>query len=232
MYSSIKKDGFGGQDIYSIRMPISTNKPALTLLKGNVKDAMTGKAIDANITITDNEKNQVVAQFKSNGITGEYMVSLPAGKNYGITIEKEGHLFHSENVYLDATKAYEQKTKQITLVNATKGAKIVLNNIFFASGKYELNPSSYAELNRLIQLLNQYSTLRIEIAGHTDNLGDATANTQLSEKRAQAVVSYLVSKGIAKNRLEGKGYGSSAPVAPNTTEEGRQQNRRIEFKIL
>lgn len=232
MYSSIKKEGIGGQDIYSIRMPVSKTKPALTLLKGHVKDAITNKAINANITITDNDKNEVVAKFKSNSNTGEYMVSLPAGKNYGISIEKEGHLFHSENVYLDATKGYEKQTKDITLVNATKGSKVILNNIFFASGSYNLTPSSYGELNRLVRLLQKYPKLKIEIAGYTDNVGDPNTNLMLSKQRAQAVASYLKSKNIASNRLTAKGYGSKNPVVPNTTEKRRQQNRRIEFKIL
>lgn len=231
MYSSVRKEGLGGQDIYTIRMPIS-KKPSLTLLKGHVKDAVTQKSIDAQITITDNEKNEVVAKFKSNSSTGEYMVSLPAGKNYGISIEKDGHLFHSENVYLDESKGYEQQTKEITLVNATKGSKVVLNNIFFASSSYKLTSTSYGELNRLINLLNKYPQLRIEISGYTDNVGDENGNIQLSQKRAQAVVSYMISKGISQNRLQGKGYGSKLPIAPNTSEEGRQQNRRIEFKIL
>ncbi len=231
MYASVKKDGFGGQDIYSIRMPVS-KKPALTLLKGHVKDAVTNKAIDADITITDNDKNEVVAKFKSNSSTGEYMVSLPAGKNYGISIEKEGHLFHSENVYLDATKGYEKQTKDITLVNATKGSRVVLNNIFFPSGSYKLTFSSYSELNRLARMLQKYPQLTIEIAGHTDNIGDPNANLMLSKQRAEAVSSYLKSKQIATSRLRAKGYGSSKPVVSNSTEKGRQQNRRIEFKIL
>ncbi|MCP4522367.1 MAG: OmpA family protein [Cytophagales bacterium] len=232
MYASIKKEGFGGQDIYTIRMPVSKKKPALTLLKGHVKNAVTNQSIEANITITDNEKNEVVAKFKSNGSTGEYMVSLPAGKNYGISIEKEGHLFHSENVYLDATKGFEKQVKEITLVNAKKGAKVVLNNIFFASGSFELSQTSYAELQRLAKLLKKYPQLKVEIGGHTDNVGDANVNVSLSQKRANAVVEYLLKNGVAKTRLVAKGYGSSRPVAPNTTEKGRQENRRIEFKIL
>lgn len=230
-YASTKDGGYGGQDIYSIRMPPS-KKPQLALVKGKVTEGASNKPVEAKIIVTDNDADQVVGEYKSNSETGDYLISLPAGKNYGISIEKEGHLFHSENVYLAKNADYKSLKKNITLVDAQPGAKVVLNNIFFESGSYSLSKSSNSELKNLVRLLKQNPTIRIEISGHTDNVGDAVANQGLSTRRAKSVVDYLVTKGIPSSRLEYKGYGSKQPVASNDTPIGRQKNRRTEFKII
>ena len=226
-----EKGGKGGLDVYKITMPPG-KKPALALLKGKVEDEFTGKAIEAKITITDNEKNEVVAEFHSNSKTGEYLIPLPSGKNYAVTIEKEGHLFHSENVYLNPKKGYKSLTQDIKLVNVKPGSSIVLNNIFFQTASYELSPNSYSELNKLANVMKKYPKMKVRIAGHTDNRGDEQKNVLLSENRAKAVVSYLINKGIGKSRMKYIGYGSSTPIANNETSSGRRQNRRTEFEIL
>ncbi|MFH1534620.1 MAG: OmpA family protein, partial [Patescibacteria group bacterium] len=112
------------------------------------------------------------------------------------------------------------------------GKKIVLNNIFFDFAKSTLRPESMLELNRLVELLKDSPTLKIEISGHTDNIGSYAYNIKLSEDRAKSVVNYLISKGISTYRLAYKGYGYNQPIATNYTEEGRQLNRRTEFKVL
>jgi outer membrane protein OmpA-like peptidoglycan-associated protein len=231
-YSSDKDEGFGDQDIYSIRMPVSEKEPELALIKGTIKDESTGKAVEADITITDNETKETVAKFASNSTTGEYLVSLPSGRNYGVVIEKENHLFYSENVYLQSAEGYKEIRKDIKLISAVPGAKVILKNIFFESGKFDLRPESTLELQRLVKLLKENGKINIEISGHTDNTGDAKANQILSENRAKQVLNYLVTNGVDKNRLSAKGYGSTAPLAPNDTEENRKLNRRTEFKIL
>ncbi|MCU0431475.1 MAG: OmpA family protein [Cytophagaceae bacterium] len=231
-YSSDKEGGFGKQDLYSIRMPVPDKSPELELLTGVVKDASTQKAMEATITVTDNETNEIVSKVRSNGSDGKYLVALPCGKNYGIAVEQEGHLFHSEHVELDCGKGYKEVKKEITLVQAKPGAKVVLRNIFFDTGKSEIRKESGGELQKLVKLMKQNPGLRIEISGHTDDIGDAKANVVLSEERAQRVLAYLQANGIARDRLVAKGYGSAQPIASNQTEEGRQQNRRTEFKIL
>jgi len=230
-YASERESGYGKQDLYSVRMPPSYHKPELTMLKGTVKDAVSGQPLEASITITDNVTNEVVANFKSNEKSGEYLLSLPCGRNYGIAIEKAGHLFHSENVSLSPCD-FKEVVKEIKLVNATPGSVVTLNNIFFDSGKPDLRPESTSELLRLVQSLKNNPKIKIEISGHTDNVGDPKANQLLSEKRAQTVVAFLVSKGAESRRLKAKGYGSSQSIASNDTPEGRQQNRRTEFKVL
>ncbi|HVD98025.1 MAG TPA: OmpA family protein [Cytophagaceae bacterium] len=231
-YSSDKEGGLGKQDIYSIRMPVPEKEPELELLTGVVKDATTNQAIEADITITDNTTKEVVSKAKSNAEDGKYLVAIPCGKNYGIAIEKKGHLFHSENVNLPCTQGYKEIKKEIKLVEAKQGAKVVLKNIFFDTGKSDLRSESTSELLRLVKLLTENPTIRIEISGHTDNIGDAKINQTLSETRANSVMNFLISNGIAKTRLVAKGYGSSQPIDTNDSEAGRQNNRRTEFKIL
>jgi len=204
----------------------------LTILKGTIKDAFTSKPVAASIEIVDNDKNQVISVQKSNSATGKFLVSLPSGKNYGIAVKAKGYLFHSENFDIPAATSYQEITKDILLNKLAVGTKIILKNIFFGYAKATLRPSSEAELERLLKLLNDFPTLRIEISGHTDNRGSLKTNTRLSEARAKAVVDYLIGKGIDAGRLEYKGYAYFQPVATNKTDEGRQKNRRVEFKVL
>ncbi len=231
-YSSDKEGGLGKQDIYSIRMPIPPKDPELELLTGTVKDAITGKAMEAEITITDNVSKEIISKVKSNGEDGKYLVAIPCGKNYGIAIEKQGHLFHSENVNIPCNQGFKEIKKEIKLVNAKQGAKVVLRNIFFDVGKSDLRPESASELQRLVKLLNENPSLKIEVSGHTDNIGDTKTNQALSEARALSVMNSLIAIGVNKSRLVYKGYGSSQPIDSNDTESGKQNNRRTEFKIL
>lgn len=204
----------------------------ITILKGAILDDATGTPILATITLTDNVKNEVIATFTSNSSTGKYLVSLPSGKNYGISVKADNYLFHSENVDATSTAQYNEIMKDIKLKKVDVGKSIVLNNIFFDYAKATLKPESYAELGILTKLLEENPTLKIEISGHTDNRGTDATNIPLSEKRAKAVVDYLVSKGIDPARLVYKGYGPSKPIATNDNEKGRSQNRRTEFKII
>jgi outer membrane protein OmpA-like peptidoglycan-associated protein len=112
------------------------------------------------------------------------------------------------------------------------GSKMVMNNIFFATGSFELKPESHSEINKLISLMQTNPAMRVEISGHTDNVGDAQKNKVLSENRAKSVVDFLVSRNIPADRIVYKGYGDTQPIAPNDNEEGRKKNRRTECKIL
>lgn len=261
-YTSFTTDGYGEKDIHvitflgpekpvvlngednllaSLTAPVKETVIAptveikvaqVTLLKGVITDALTQKPLEAQIELVDNTKNEVIATFTSNSATGKYLVSLPAGKNYGIAVKKEGYLFHSENFDIPASAAFQEVTKDVQLKNVAVGSKIVLKNIFFDFDKATLRPESTNELERLTKLLNDVPTLKIEISGHTDNKGSAAYNQKLSESRAKSVVDYLISKGISGDRLQFKGYGMDQPIAGNDTDEGRQMNRRTEFKIL
>ena len=261
-YSSIRPGGFGEKDVYRItflgeekRMLVSTEdnliasltepikedvgakkmeiqEAQLTLLKGMIFDDQTNKPISATIEIIDNEKNEVIASFKSNSVTGKYLVSMPAGKNYGISVHKDDYLFHSENFDLPKTAEYNEVTKDIKLKNIAVGNSIVLKNIFFDFNKSTLRKESENEIQQLTKLLIDVPTMKIEISGHTDNRGSDEYNKNLSNQRAKAVYDRLIEKGIDASRLTFIGYGEEKPIATNETEEGRQLNRRTEFKVL
>jgi len=240
-YSSIRKECIGQSDIYKITFleedtnkveKIEKDQVRLTLLKGVILDPETGLPLEAKIEITDNDKNEIVATFTSNSKTGKYLISLPSGKNYGIAVTANGYLFHSENFDIPEVETFKEIKLDVKLNKVKEGAKIVLRNIFFDHAKATLRTSSLAELTRINDLLYDYPEMRIEISGHTDNTGSLTTNQKLSEARAKSVVDYLIEQGVDTDRLEYKGYNFKFPVASNDTEEGRQLNRRVEFKIL
>ncbi|MFH2094456.1 MAG: OmpA family protein, partial [Bacteroidota bacterium] len=219
-YASVKEDGFGDYDLYLItfRGPekpiVQSNEDnllaniapvgetvmeesveiktmRLTILKGTVKDAISLEPLEASIEIIDNEKNEVVSIAKSNSSTGKYLVSLPSGKNYGIAVKAETYLFHSENFNIPEATNYQEITKDILLNKMDIGSKIILKNIFFDYAKATLRSESFPELDRLVKLLTDFPTSRIEISGHTDNQGSLKTNQRLSEDRAKSVVDYL-----------------------------------------
>lgn len=259
--ASNREDGKGGFDIYkvtfwgpeknpvfttedyllaSIVNPVKDNviegsvevkKKSFTVFKGKTIDHMTKKPVEAQIEITDNATGKVIETFTTNSATGKFIITLASGKNYGIAVKAEGYLFHSENFDIPTGSADNMVDKTIELKNIAVGSKIALRNIFFDTGKSTLRPESNAELDRLVKLMKDVPSLKIEISGHTDNTGSATINESLSQDRAQAVVNYLKSKGVSTDRMTAKGYGSKLPVASNDTVDGRQQNRRTEFEI-
>jgi len=254
-YSSKKKDGYGGQDLYLIAF-LGAAKPMIvyegeahfaylnaapkpapkieqnTILEGVILDSETLAPLQATIEIIDNSKNELMASFESNSNSGAYLISLKPGMNYGISVSKKEYLFHSENFDIPEDAVAKKIQKDILLKKVEVGTKIVLNNIFFDFNKATLRDESVAELDRLYKLLEELPTLKIEISGHTDNVGSASYNQGLSENRAKAVVNYLTGKGINKERLLFEGYGFEQPIASNDNEAGRQQNRRTEFKVL
>lgn len=193
---------------------------------------MTKKPVESVIDITDNGSGKIIESFTTNSATGKFILTLPSGKNYGIAVKADGYLFHSENFDIPNGSDDALVNKVIELKNIAIGSKIALRNIFFDVAKATLRSESNTELDRLVKLMQDVPNLKIEISGHTDNTGSATLNEKLSQDRAQAVVDYLKAKGIAATRMNAKGYGMSKPVAPNTTESGRQLNRRTEFEIV
>ena len=236
-----------GFDIFYFELPKNLQPNFVTYGKGLITDAETKSELGANIDITDLQTGKIVIATSSDPLTGEFLFTLPLGKNYMCNVNKENYLFYSDHFSLDTPNPPDKpflidiKLKPIkrTIVGPNEkviswnvGAPVVLKNVFFETGKYELQPLSYPELNRLVELLNQTPEMRIELSGHTDNVGLAAANQTLSVNRAKAVYNYLIAQGINANRLSYKGYGDTRPVAPNTTDEGRAANRRTEFTIL
>lgn len=216
---------------HAIESTVDVKKKSLTVFKGTTIDALTRKAVEAQIEITDNATGQIIETFTTNSATGKFIITLNSGKNYGIAVKATGYLFHSENFDIAMGAADNLVNKTIELKNIAIGSKIALRNIFFDLAKATLRLESNAELDRLVKLMKDVPNLKIEISGHTDNTGSATINETLSQQRAEAVVAFLTNKGIPAARMKAKGYGASKPVATNNTDDGRQLNRRTEFEI-
>ncbi|MDR2835576.1 MAG: OmpA family protein [Bacteroidales bacterium] len=244
-FSSVRPEGYGDYDLYEINFPeekkitkdstpvsIVHERVLVTLIKGTVTDANTKLPLEANIDIMDLVKKESVATFLTNSQSGKYIVNLPSGRNYGINVNKEGYLFHSENFNLPDTADYQEFVIDIELNRIEVGTTITLKNIFFDYDKATLRSESFVELNNVIDILNKYPKMKIEISGHTDNKGSAEYNKNLSYERAKTIVNYLIEKEISKDRLSYEGYGFEQPIATNETDEGRQINRRVEFKII
>ncbi|MBN2664253.1 MAG: OmpA family protein [Bacteroidales bacterium] len=212
--------------------PVVISTMRLTVVKGIVSEYETMKPLYATIEIIDNATQEVVQTIMTNATTGAYTVMLPSGKDYGMSVNADGYMFHSENFNIPSANGYQEIIKDIQLLPVDPGSKIVLRNVFFNTGSADLRPESYPELTRLAEAFKLYPNLVIEISGHTDSQGSATSNMTLSQNRAQSVVDYLVSIGVERTHLIAQGYGEDQPVADNSTADGRQLNRRVEAKIV
>ncbi|WP_207533330.1 OmpA family protein [Desertivirga arenae] len=229
-FSSDKEGGLGGMDLYSFELAKSLRPETVTYVKGNITDAETGETLAAAVKVI--ELNSNTAVYEDNAEEGSFMATMPAGKQYALEVEKEGYLFYSHNFSLVQSAETDQHFAIKASLNKIKeGSLVVLNNIFFDTNKYTLLPESKAELGQLINFLSANPKVNIEIGGHTDNVGDEKTNLILSENRAKAVYQYLISNKVSPARLSFKGYGKTKSVADNSTEAGRKQNRRTEFRI-
>lgn len=231
-YSSNNLGGYGGFDIYTFELPENLRPHLVTYVKGTVLDAKTKQPLESAVEIIDLEKNQPAYQDYSDENDGTFLATLTSGKNYGLNISKTGYLFYSQHFSLVGQEPKKPFLITVMLQPIEVGSKVILNNIFFDTNKFDLKPESLAELQKLVDFLSLNPSLKIEISGHTDNHGNDQLNQTLSENRAKAVYQYLIQNGIDASRLQYKGYGKTQPIASNDTEEGRSQNRRTEFKII
>lgn len=230
-YASDRSDSKGLLDIYTFEMR-NDIRPARTLwVKGKVFDKKTGKGLPSAVELTNLSTQELLSRVQTDE-TGNYLITLPIGKDYAFNVNRKGYLFFSENFSLGEQAPDSTYHIDIPLQPLEANASVVLKNIFFDSKMFDLKPSSTSELDKLFVLLRENPTLKIQINGYTDNVGKAEDNLALSDKRAQSVVKYLVSKGIPAARLTAKGFGAAQPVADNNTEEGRAQNRRTEMKVI
>lgn len=230
--SDSQEETYGGMDIYTAELYPDVRPQVVSYVKGNVYDAETGEKLQAGIDLKDLSNEQLVASTYSDRITGEFLIPLPSNKNYAFKVEKKGYALYSANFSLKNTSQEEPFTLDIALQPIKIDLDVVLENIFFETNKSELLDDSKVELNSFVSFLKTNDNLKVEISGHTDNIGTDKANQTLSENRAKSVYDYLISQGIDASRLTYKGYGAKKPRATNDTEEGRAKNRRTEFRII
>ena len=214
-------------------MPKEIRPQAVTYMKGRIFDATDNMPLEAGFKVIDLKTGQTMVTSTSDPKTGEFLICIPTNSMYALHAERSNYLFYSENFELeDSYSNLKPFVKDIYLKRIELGESIVLKNIFFDTDKWDLKPESEVELNNLLVLLNSNKHMRIEIAGHTDNVGSKEHNLSLSENRAKAVYKYLVNNGVDAQRLTYKGYGFEQPISTNDTEEGRALNRRTEFTIV
>ncbi len=260
-YSAIREGGAGAKDLYKVIFLGSDkelitsledrlvagmgdkkrgflSKPSLPhldtsiVLTGRVLDTIGGeKPVLARLSFIDTEgvDEDIHAITSDSGI---YVARLPKAKVYGVEINATGYLYFLDIVDLIGQDIDRQVVMDFFLKRIEVGTKVVLKNIYFETGKAILRPESYDALDQVFRFLENNPGMKLEISGHTDNTGSLRINQKLSRERAKAVVEYLLGRGIPEGMLVFEGYADTQPVATNDTREGRERNRRVEFKVL
>ncbi|MBA2329529.1 MAG: OmpA family protein [Flavisolibacter sp.] len=230
-YASDRSDSRGGLDIYSFQLREDIQPFKTFWVKGQVYDIKTKAGIPSSVELIDLSNKQVISKVQTDE-TGNYLITLPVGKDYAFNVNRKGYLFYSDNYFLKSESPDSTYRKDIPLQPIEVNAAVVLKNIFFDVNKFDLKSESQAELDKIVQLLQENNTIKIQIEGHTDDVGKDQDNLKLSENRAKAVVAYLAQNGISPSRLTAKGFGESKPIADNSTELGKAKNRRTELKVI
>ncbi len=220
-------------DIFTFELPMEVRPVLVSYLTGRVYDKRNMKGVSALVQLIDLETEEVVVESPSFLTEGDYLVTLPTDRDYALNVAADGYLFYSAHFAFRGEHSHKDPFRRdIPLERVEVGSSVVLNNIFFDSDSHVLLTGSMAELNRVFIFMEENPDLAVEIAGHTDSTGSAKHNQDLSQKRAEAVVEYLFSKGIETDRLISTGYGDRKPVGSNDIEEGRAINRRTELTII
>jgi outer membrane protein OmpA-like peptidoglycan-associated protein len=260
-YASVRDDGFGYSDIYMITIPdekpkepavaakdpepvkkdstvtvppiIETPPPAAPLTYVvYIVDASDQSPLEAKVRLQGAKDNVMVGLTGQTGGAYTYSITEKKSKDYRLSVERQGFAFDNETVTIDGSSSAKTITKTVQLRKLAVGVSSVMRNIYFDFGKATFKKESYSELNKLETMMKQSSGVRLEIAGHTDNIGTKIFNKGLSERRANAVRAFLTSKGVDPRRVTAVGYGEEKPLASNDDDkEGRELNRRVEFKV-
>ncbi len=211
----------------------SRNPTPVVMISGKVVDQKTGRPIEAKIVYQDLADGEELGEAYTNPATGEYKIVLPYGKKYSYHAIAKDFIAIGKNIDLTEVKEFKEiNGDDLKLVAIKEGEKVPLNNIFFEYAKATLRSESFPELDRIAETLKSNVSLTIEIQGHTDNVGSNESNLKLSQDRAESVRTYLLSKKLPANRVTSVGFGETRPIASNDTEEGKAQNRRVEFVIV
>lgn len=229
-YASDRKEKKSGLDIYQFELPNYVRAIKTKWVNGKVYDVKSGLGLPSNVMLTENSKRNQGISIQTDE-DGNFIMPLPVDGSYAINVNRKGYLFYSSSWETGKESESDSIHWSIPLSPIEKGATIVLKNIFFEKKSAAINPSSYSELNELVNLMKENKGVRIEITGHTDNIGQKNDNLVLSQKRALSVSNYLVTQGISGERLTSKGYGDAKPIAPNDTEQGKSLNRRTEINV-
>ncbi len=229
--ASDRKEKNAGLDLYTFKLRKDIQASKTLWVNGNVFDINTKQGLPCTITLTELNSAKQISNIQTDE-TGNFLITLPINKNYSLNINRKGYLFYSDNFSLIDNKLDSFFNLKIPLQPIEKGAAVILKNIFFDSNSDLLKKESEIELDKFVFLLNENPNLKIQVNGHTDNIGKKEDNQKLSLSRANAVVKYFVSKGIKLTRLTTMGFGDTKPIADNNTEQGKNNNRRTEINVI
>ena len=220
------------KNIYTFELPEAVRPNPVSYVSGLVTDAKTHLPLKAQVQLLDLVSGDTVMSV-SCAETGDFLVSLPVGRQYAMLATSPGYLFNSQHFNLEGIYSFTKPYRvDIQLDKPVVGSNTILRNIFFKFDSYELMPQSFVELNQMAAFIKNSAGVKFEIGGHTDNVGNDAYNQQLSEKRAKSVYDYLLSQGVGQSQLSFKGYGKQVPIGDNSTAEGRETNRRTELKVV
>ncbi|MEM7656149.1 MAG: OmpA family protein [Bacteroidota bacterium] len=202
------------------------------IMIGTVRDKDTGRPIEATITLTDNKTLDSLSMAISSPEDGSFVLLMPAYGMVSINVLAKGYMFFGQDIRMDSVISQTSIRKDFQLEAIRIGSSLILENVFFNTGRWNLLTPSKPELERIVAFMDLNPRVLILVSGHTDNTGNKSQKVQLSLNRANAVRRYLVKRGIPENRMRVKGYGMYRPIAPNSSKAGRKKNRRVEFEVL
>lgn len=215
------------QNLYAERLDAN-----MVTLSGKIINTKTGKQLEAGYHVKFRVNGVETPAFVYDEANAAYTLRLPIGYNYDLTPSVMNFYNRFEPVDLTSAAPMTKITRNFYVTPIEVGQSVDIENIYFETGRANLKPESYRSLSALIEFLNEYPNVRVEIGGHTDNVGSAEVNQRISEERARSVAEYVISNGVSPQRVVSKGYGFSKPKASNRTAEGRAQNRRVGFTIV
>jgi outer membrane protein OmpA-like peptidoglycan-associated protein len=232
-YLSSEQNTAGMADIFKVTLPPPVQPQPVVLIYGKVFDASTGLTMETDIVYEDLTADKESGRTQSHSQTGEYKIILPYGEHYGINATRLGYMPLSESIDIVEKKSYQEIHVDLYLIPIKVGQNLVLKNLFFTPGSPAIAMKSYPELRKMVAIIKQYPSMKITIAGHTDDGNGESGRylQKLSERRAEAVKNYFVVHGVAADQIQTVGYGKDKPIVANKTNEDRQKNRRVEFII-
>ncbi|MDH4460765.1 MAG: OmpA family protein [Flectobacillus sp.] len=235
--TKVPKTGKVGE-VETPKTPQTPSTPPVTTIvndvaiSGFVKNSKNNSAVSATINYKISSSKRDIDSVQSFASTGLYRISLQKGQVYTYIASAKGYQAVNEVLDLSKTAGGQKITKDIYLLPLNVGDKITLKNIYFEMSKSDLLPASFAELDKLVAMMKENPTMQIRLEGHTDIVGDADANLELSQDRVDACKIYLTQKGISSTRIQAMGFGDKYPIVKKGTDEERKVNRRVEFLIL
>ncbi len=231
-YLASSREAGMGMDLFTFELDEALRPEPVTYIRGKVLDQKTGQPVPAGVQLKGLDPGQPVDVRLKADHQGLFTVALPSRQEFAFLVNEPGYLFYSEHFMAEPVLGRPEPVyRNIELTPVEIGKQTHLYNIFFETGSHVILPQSLPELGSLVYFLNQNRSLEVEIQGHTDNVGDAPYNMELSERRALSVLNYLTGQGVDAHRLTCKGYGYSMPVDTNETEAGRGRNRRTTISI-